>query len=111
MSQQQGVALTDKLVQSFRCGKVFNREIPANLQKNNNNSIGNTNVTSLDYHKEGKFLVTSSEDCTLHIYDGYEGKHISTLKSLATNCRLARYTHHQTAVLYAGISQKHGNVS
>ncbi|KAI5308355.1 member of Set1p complex, histone methyl transferase, partial [Ascosphaera atra] len=58
-------------------------------------------ITALDFDDQGDYLVSSSTDETLLIYDVKEGQISKTVPSKKYGCHLARFTHHSRQLLYA----------
>lgn len=58
-------------------------------------------VECVDFHKKGQYCITSSKHF-LTLYDACAGKERRVVKCCATGTHLARYTHHNQAVLFTG---------
>jgi len=54
------IKLTDEIVHSFKCSKIF-KDYKAD-------------INSLDFSKDGKWLVTGSDDNSVCLYDVEAGK-------------------------------------
>ena len=81
------IELTDQVMQSFKVAKVHH----SNTQ----------HVTSLDFDPTGTFLVTSSTDNSINIYDACTGLHKRTVLSKKYGAGLSRFVSRPNTLLYA----------
>ena len=58
-------------------------------------------VNSLDFHKDGKFFVTASDDGMIELFDSLKARQRKVAKSTSRGARLIQCTHHEQAVVYA----------
>ena len=58
-------------------------------------------INSLDFSKEGDFLITASDDESLHIYNTVSGKKHKSIFSKKYGVDLIRFTHHSSSVICA----------
>jgi COMPASS component SWD2 len=58
-------------------------------------------ILSLDYDDPGELLMTAESDETIHLYRVREGRHDKQLLSQKYGVKLARFTHHSSAIVYA----------
>jgi COMPASS component SWD2 len=58
-------------------------------------------ITSLDYDDSGQFLISTSMDESIQLYDSTKGKHLKPVYSKKYGCHLAKFTHHQKNCVYA----------
>lgn len=84
-----GLLLNNEMFSKFQVAKAF----PA------------TNNNSLDFDDSGSFLLTSSNDETLAVYDAKLGKLKNTAYSKKYGCNLAKFTHKSTAIIYASTKE------
>jgi COMPASS component SWD2 len=84
-----GSTLTVDLFSKFQIAKVF----------------ANTNNNSIDFDNTGSFLLCSSDDEALRIYDAKLGTLKNTAFSKKYGCNLARFTHKPTAIVYASTKE------
>src|ERR1700678_1975494 len=78
--------LTDQVMQSFKIAKVHH----SNTQ----------HVTSLDFDITGTYLVTSSSDESINIYDTCTGTHKQTIQSKKYGVGSTRFAGQSNMVLY-----------
>jgi len=79
--------LTDETVKSLAIGKVF---------KDNQ-----AKINSLDFFQDGEWIITSSDDESVHLYNTQTGSLDRTLYSKKYGVELIRFTHLHSAVLCA----------
>lgn len=84
-----GLSLNKDLFHKFQVAKVF----------------ADTNNNSIDFDNTGSFLLCSSDDETLRLYDAKLGKLKNTAFSKKYGCNLARFTHKSTAIIYASTKE------
>eukprot|EP00898_Chlorokybus_atmophyticus_P005690 jgi/Chlat1/6121/Chrsp409S05658 len=77
--------LTDEVAACMGRGRVF---------KDNTGRI-----TSLDFHRTEDFLVTTSEDESIHLYNTASGKLVKTVFSKKYGADNIRFTHHSSSVI------------
>lgn len=58
-------------------------------------------MTSLDFNDSGRWLLSANSDESLKLYNAEEGTEAKTLLSKKYGCHLARFTHHETSIIYA----------
>jgi len=58
-------------------------------------------INSLDFFKDGEFLITSSDDESVNLYNCLEGKKKKVIFSKKYGVDLVRFTHHPNAVICA----------
>ncbi|CAF9904146.1 MAG: member of Set1p complex, histone methyl transferase [Heterodermia speciosa] len=58
-------------------------------------------VTSLDFDDTGEFLVATSTDDSLQLFNAKEGKLMKRIPSEKYGAHLARFTHHSSNIIYA----------
>lgn len=82
------VTINKDLCTSFKVSKVFSHtETPP--------------ITSLDYDDSGQFLISTSVDECIQLYDITKGKHVKPVYSKKYGCHLAKFTHNQKNCIYA----------
>jgi len=81
------VRLNANLIESMAMAKVF---------KDNTDRIN-----SLDFYKDGEFLITSSDDESVNLYNCTEGKKKKVVYSKKYGVDLVRFTHHPNAIICA----------
>lgn len=59
------------------------------------------NYTSIDFNDSGEFLLLSRTDDTIQLFNTKAGQHAKELKSQKYGSALARFTHHDTSIIYA----------
>ncbi|KAI0023254.1 WD repeat-containing protein [Xylariomycetidae sp. FL0641] len=91
------VAITD-VIANFRPTKLFTRE---DIKEGRPQSY----VLSLDYDDPGELLMTSASDETIQIYKVREGRHEKQLLSKKYGVKLAKFTRHSSAIIYASTKQ------
>lgn len=69
---------------------------------------GQPAITSADYDNNGHFLITTSIDDTIQLYDAVKGKHLKPIYSKKYGCHQAKFTHHQKNCIYS--STKENNI-
>jgi COMPASS component SWD2 len=79
--------LTTKVVESFSMGKSFKEN--------------EAKVNSLDFSSDGEFLITGSDDESLHVYNTFTGKKHQVLYSKKYGVDLVRFTHYANSIIYA----------
>lgn len=57
--------------------------------------------TSIDFNDSGEFLLLSRTDDTIQLFNTKAGAHAKELKSQKYGSALARFTHHDTSIIYA----------
>ncbi|KAI9197436.1 WD40-repeat-containing domain protein [Polychytrium aggregatum] len=62
-------------------------------------------ITSLDFDSSGEYLLTSSEDESVRIYDVKQGKPTKTVYSKKYGCSLAMFTHRHTTLLHSSTKE------
>lgn len=88
--QGNGIVLNQDLFSKFQVAKVF---------------PNSTLNYSLDFDNTGSFLLTSSDDETLRLYDARLGKLKNTAYSKKYGCSFARFTHKATNLIYASTKE------
>ena len=58
-------------------------------------------INSVDFSRDGEFLVTSCDDESVHLYSCTKGKKQKTVHSKKYGVDLVRFTHHTPAVVCA----------
>ncbi|KAH8118127.1 WD40 repeat-like protein [Phellopilus nigrolimitatus] len=66
---------------------------------------GPRHITGLTFDDRGDFVVTAAEDETFRLYSCKSGKHIKTLHSKKYGVDLPRFTHKNTAIVYASTKE------
>ena len=56
-------------------------------------------ITSLDFHREGEFLVAAAEDGAVHHINALQGKTLKKVYCKKYGVELVRFTHHEQSVL------------
>lgn len=87
MAMDRAVPLTQDVMKKFALGKVF--------------SDNTARINSLDFSGNGEFLVTSSDDESIHLYSVDSATLKKTVLSKRYGACLARFTHHPNAILTA----------
>eukprot|EP00211_Chloroparvula_japonica_P009874 CAMPEP_0119139538 /NCGR_PEP_ID=MMETSP1310-20130426/27680_1 /TAXON_ID=464262 /ORGANISM="Genus nov. species nov., Strain RCC2339" /LENGTH=90 /DNA_ID=CAMNT_0007130847 /DNA_START=17 /DNA_END=285 /DNA_ORIENTATION=+ len=82
-----GDILSDKTVQSMRIARVFHDN--------------KARVNSLDFFRDGKTLITSSDDESMHLYNCESGELMQTILSKKYGVSHVRFTHHNNNVICA----------
>ena len=59
------------------------------------------NYTSIDFNDSGEFLLLSRTDDTIQLFNTKAGAHAKELKSQKYGSALAKFTHHDTSIIYA----------
>ena len=72
--------LTDDSLRRLAVGRVF--------------KDSGAQINSLDFSRDGEFLVTSSDDESVHLYSCAKGKKMKTVYSRKYGVDLVRFTHH-----------------
>ncbi|KAL7626311.1 hypothetical protein AAE478_003083 [Parahypoxylon ruwenzoriense] len=90
-------AVTD-VIASYRPTKLFRRDDmkDGRLQPY---------ILSLDYDDPGELMMTSESDETIQIYKVRDGRHDKQLLSKKYGVKLAKFTHHSSAIIYASTKQ------
>ncbi|KAF2723697.1 WD repeat-containing protein-like protein [Polychaeton citri CBS 116435] len=86
-SQTPATKVSD-VVNNFRPSKLFK-------------SPPGTAFTSIDFNDSGEFLLLARTDDTIQLYNTKAGAHAKEMKSQKYGNALARFTHHDTSILYA----------
>ncbi|KAI5289651.1 member of Set1p complex, histone methyl transferase [Ascosphaera aggregata] len=73
----------------------------ASSSASSSSSSSSSHITALDFDDQGDFLVSSSTDESLQIYNVKEGHISQTILSKKYGCHLPRFTHSSTQLLYA----------
>jgi COMPASS component SWD2 len=79
--------LSQSLLKSFQCGRVF---------KDNTKEIN-----SMDFSSDGQFLVTASNDESIHLYNVQKGALQKEIFSKKYGVDLVRFAHHNSTVICA----------
>jgi len=79
--------INDDVIKSMAMGKVFKENT--------------ARINSVDFFKTGEFLVTSSDDESLHLYNCISGESVRSIFSKKYGIDLVRFTHHQNTVICA----------
>ena len=61
--------------------------------------LSDGNITSLDFHREGKYCVMSSSENSLHLIDSLSGLEKKKLYARTHGIASVKYTHHESCVL------------
>ncbi|KAI5928561.1 WD repeat-containing protein [Camillea tinctor] len=92
------VAVSD-VISSFRPTKLFKRG------DDTKDGRPQPYVLSLDYDDPGELLMTSESDETIQIYKVRDGRHDKQLLSKKYGVKLASFTRHSSAIIYASTKQ------
>lgn len=79
------ITITKELCAKFKPSKGFNPAAEAP-------------ITSLDYDDSGQFLITTSLDECIQLYDTLKGKHVKPVYSKKYGCHLAKFTHQKNCI-------------
>ncbi|KAL6563120.1 hypothetical protein OROHE_005707 [Orobanche hederae] len=79
--------LTEEILQSMEVGLAF-RDY-------------NDRISSLDYHKAASYVVTASDDESIHLYDVSTATCLKTINSKKYGVDLVCFTSHPTTVIYS----------
>ena len=66
------------------------------------------NYTSIDFNDSGEFVILSRTDDTIQLFNTKAGAHAKELKSQKYGSALARFTHHDTSIIYASTKVNDG---
>jgi COMPASS component SWD2 len=87
MNTTQPLRLSSNVIKSLQMGRVL---------KNNSKEIN-----SIDFSRDGDWLVTASDDESIHIINCGKGTGDKELLSKKYGVNLIRFTHHNSSVIYA----------
>ncbi|KAH3678493.1 hypothetical protein WICMUC_001510 [Wickerhamomyces mucosus] len=90
----QSIALTDSIYRSFQASKKFTFK-------------DQQTITSLDYDDSGQFLISTSANETIELFDAMKGKPLKTIGSKKYGCHLAKFTHNSKTCIYASTKLDH----
>jgi len=79
--------ITNKVVESMKMGKVFKE----NTAK----------INSIDFSSDGEFLITGSDDESVHLYNTLTGQKHRSIFSKKYGVDLVRFTHHPNTIICA----------
>jgi COMPASS component SWD2 len=81
------LVLSDELLTAFLPAKVFNHYAKE--------------INSIDFSRDGKFMVTGSDDNAVSLYDIEIGQKLNTYYNKRYGVDLVRFTHHEKCILCA----------
>ncbi|ANZ74595.1 BA75_01334T0 [Komagataella pastoris] len=88
------IPISSKVLQTFQPSKNFmTKDSPQ--------------ITSLDFDDSGQFLLTSSIDESIQLYDINKGKHLKPIYSKKYGAHLARFSHDEKHCVYASTKVEH----
>jgi len=89
--EEKTVRLTQRELRTFGIAKYFPET--------------NSRINSMSFFKDGKHLITASDDDSISLYDTEQGKKTMTLNSKKYGCSKITFTNQNTRVLYASTKE------
>ncbi|TFK49905.1 WD40 repeat-like protein [Heliocybe sulcata] len=105
------LTLTPALMSKLKPAKIFKGAVehvpppsPGSFPSRNTN-MGPRHITGICFDDRGDQLITASEDESFRLYSCKTGKHLKTLQSKKYGVDLPRFTHKNTAIIYASTKE------
>lgn len=106
---QTSVALNSQLMSKYKPAKIFKNAIdnppPPTTSTAQRASNGPRHITGMTFDDRGDTIVTAAEDETFRLWNCKTGKAIKTLHSKKYGVDLPRFTHKNTAIIYASTKE------
>ncbi|GLB40503.1 putative WD40 repeat-like protein [Lyophyllum shimeji] len=105
------LALTNALMTKLKPAKIFKNAVepastpPAGNYPQRSANAGPRHITGISFDDRGDQVITAGEDETFRLYSCKTGKPIKTLHSKKYGVDLPRFTHRNSAVVYASTKE------
>ncbi|TDL25610.1 WD40 repeat-like protein [Rickenella mellea] len=109
-TQQNTLSLNSQLMSRFKTARIMKGAVEPTSAASGSSSPRSSHgmpkhITGISFDDRGDTVITAAEDETFRLYNCKTGKHVKTLHSKKYGVDLPRFTHKNTAIVYASTKE------